>query len=56
VPSAARQLSIDFACAKRNDRAASAADAKSTATLFSFFMILLSMKAAAACETSKTTA
>jgi hypothetical protein len=52
VPSEARQLSTDFGamppCAAANEAmgAASAADAKSTATLFNFFMILLSRKAA----------
>jgi hypothetical protein len=46
VPSEARQLSIDFDCAVAANGAASAADAKSTATLFNFFMILLSRKAA----------
>jgi hypothetical protein len=52
VPSEARQLSTDFGAmppwAAANDAigAASAADAKSTATLFNFFMILLSRKAA----------
>jgi hypothetical protein len=51
-----RQLSIDLACANAAIGAASAADAKSTATLFSFFMVLLSMKAAEACESSKTEA
>jgi hypothetical protein len=45
VPSVARQLSTDWARAL--DRgAASAAAANSIATLFSFFMILLSRKAA----------
>jgi hypothetical protein len=38
APSAARQLSIDFACANAAIGAASAADAKSTATLFNFFI------------------
>ena len=46
VPSVARQLSTDFACAKAAIGAASATVAKSTATLFNFFMILLSRKAA----------
>jgi hypothetical protein len=50
APSAVRQLSIDF-CAKAAIGAASATDAKSTATLFNFFMILLSGEAAVACET-----
>jgi peptidoglycan/LPS O-acetylase OafA/YrhL len=38
TPSAARQLSIDFACANAAIGAASAAVAKSTATLFNFFI------------------
>jgi hypothetical protein len=46
VPSEARQLSIDFACANAAIGAARAAAANSTATLFNFFMILLSRKAA----------
>ena len=54
APSVARQLSIDLAWAKTAIGAASAADAKSTATLFSFFMILLSRKAAVGCVTSKS--
>jgi hypothetical protein len=52
VPSAARQLSTDFWANALDIGAASAADAKSNATLFSFFMILLSRKAAVACDTS----
>jgi hypothetical protein len=44
VPSAARQLSIDFACAKAAIGAARVAAANNTATLFNFFMILLSRK------------
>ncbi|MDE2082993.1 MAG: hypothetical protein KGI90_16730, partial [Burkholderiales bacterium] len=46
VPSVARQLSTVFAWANATIGAASAADAKSTATLFNFFMVLLSSKAA----------
>jgi hypothetical protein len=44
-PSALRQLSIVPACANATTGAARAAT--STATVFSFFMFLLSMKAAA---------
>jgi hypothetical protein len=56
VPSEARQLSLLLAWAKAAMGTASATDAKSTATLFSFFMFLLSRKAAVACETSKSEA
>jgi hypothetical protein len=56
VPSAARQLSIDFACANAAIGAASAADANSTATLFNFFIDSpLEESRRRACVTSKTT-
>ena len=48
-----RQLSTDD-CANAEIGAARAADAKSTASVLSFFMILLSRKAAEACEMSKS--
>jgi hypothetical protein len=56
VPSVERQLSPPLVTWANAAGAAMAADAKSTATLFSFFMILLSRKAAVACETSKSEA
>jgi hypothetical protein len=56
VPSEARQLSLLAAWAKAAMGTASAADAKSTATLFSFFMFLLSRNAAVTCETFKSEA
>src|SRR3990167_101557 len=56
VPSVERQLSAPLDCAKAAKGAAIAADAKSTATLFSFFMILLSRKAADTCVMSKSEA
>jgi hypothetical protein len=56
VPSAARQLSLLLAWANAAMGMASAADAKSIATLFSFFMFILSRKAAVACETFKSEA
>jgi hypothetical protein len=46
MPSAERQLSIVLPCASAAIGEASAAVAKSTATLFNFFMILLSRNAA----------
>jgi hypothetical protein len=56
VPSEARQLSLLLAWANAAMGTASATDAKSTATLFSFFMFLLSRNAAVACETFKSEA
>jgi hypothetical protein len=42
VPSPLRQLSAELDCANPTIGAAKAADANSTATLLSFFMVLLS--------------
>jgi len=56
VPSTARQLSLDAVCANAIIGTTSAADAKSAATLFKFFMIILSREAAGICEASKSEA
>jgi hypothetical protein len=56
VPSVLRQLSHRLRLGNGRMGRGKAADANSTATLFSFFMILLSRKAADACVMSKSEA